>query len=85
MSTGDEARSRNRKLRFTLRSLLVAITIACFFFAYPRFLSGVMALLSGVFIAGGVFTIFILIPVFAIGRFFHRQTKESNIANHKRR
>ena len=73
-TTFMEQRSR---FRFSLYTLFVVVTVACAFFAYPRYLAGVIALLFGVLVAGVLFVVLVLIPVQKIAALFAKGSNQS--------
>ena len=65
------------RFRFSLYTLFVVVTVACAFFAYPRYLAGVIALIFGVLVAGVLFVVLVQIPVQKIASLFAKESDQA--------
>jgi hypothetical protein len=50
-------------MRFTLRSLFIAVALLCLFCAFPWFVSGVVALFIACSLVGGLFILLVFTPL----------------------
>lgn len=50
-------------MRFTLRSLFIAVALLCLFCAFPFFVSSVAVLFLACSVVGGLFILVVLVPL----------------------
>jgi hypothetical protein len=71
-----DSESPSRGLQFSLRTLLLLVTVACVFFAFPRFMLGWIAFSAAILLFAGLFVLLMYLPVKLVTACFSSQADE---------